>query len=286
MKQIVVISGKGGTGKTIFSSSFAALAKNSVAADCDVDAANMHLLLHPQIEERHEFIAGQKAVLDKEQCIKCSKCIEVCRFEAISEDYIIDASACEGCGFCQRICPVKAITMKASMAGDWFVSKTKYGHFIHAKLSIAEDNSGKLVSKVREAAKKKGEEINASYIIVDGPPGTGCPVMAAITGADLAVVVTEPTVSGVHDLKRVVEVLEHFKIKAGIVVNKSDINTEKTSEIKEFALKSGLIFFGELPFSKEVSDAVINCKTPVEYCGENITDNIKKIWKSVENALC
>ncbi|MBN2755359.1 MAG: ATP-binding protein [Candidatus Goldbacteria bacterium] len=284
MKQIVVISGKGGTGKTIFSSSFAVLAKNSVAADCDVDAANMHLLLHPQIEERHEFMAGQKAVLDKEQCIKCGKCVEACRFEAISDGYIIDAAACEGCGLCQRICPVKAIKMKPSTAGEWFVSKTKYGPFIHARLGIAEDNSGKLVSKVREAAKKKAEDINASYIIVDGPPGTGCPVMAAITGVDLAVVVTEPTVSGVHDLKRVAEVLGHFKIKAGIVVNKSDINTEKTSEIKEFALKSGMIFFGELSFSKEVSDAVINCKPPVEYCGENITGKIKEIWKSVETA--
>ncbi|NWF52770.1 MAG: 4Fe-4S binding protein, partial [Nitrospirae bacterium] len=209
MKQIVVISGKGGTGKTILTASFASLAKNKVMADCDVDAADLHLLLQPEIKERHEFRSGVTATIDKELCQGCGECISVCRFNAISEDFTVDPISCEGCTICSYVCPAGAIKLEENISGEWFVSETKYGPFVHAKLGIAEENSGKLVSVVRQKAKEIAEKENLDYVIIDGPPGIGCPVIASLANVDLAMIVTEPTLSGIHDMERVAQVSKH-----------------------------------------------------------------------------
>jgi MinD superfamily P-loop ATPase len=193
VKQIVVISGKGGTGKTILTASFAALAQNKVMVDCDVDAADLHLLLQPEIKERHEFRSGMTARINAEICEQCGQCISVCRFDAISKDFIVDPVSCEGCTICSYVCPAGAITLEENISGEWFISNTKYGPLVHAKLGIAEENSGKLVMQVRQAAKEIAEKDNLDYVIIDGPPGIGCPVIASLSGVDLAVIVTEPT---------------------------------------------------------------------------------------------
>jgi len=209
MKEIVVLSGKGGTGKTSMVASFAALAQNKVLADCDVDAADLHLLLKPKVKEEKEFWSGQVAFIDEDKCTECGLCQELCHFGAI-KDFKVDPISCEGCGFCYQVCPVDAITMKDSMSGHSFISETKYGYLCHARLGIAQENSGKLVALVRQNAKLIAERENLDYIITDGPPGIGCPVISSLSGASLALLVTEPTLSGIHDLERVIGVCRHF----------------------------------------------------------------------------
>ncbi|HDQ25764.1 MAG TPA: (4Fe-4S)-binding protein [bacterium] len=285
MKQIAVISGKGGTGKTMISASFAAIAGKCVIADCDVDAANMHLMLHPEIKETHVFKSGQKGVIDKDKCIECGKCITACRFDAIGRDYIVDVLSCDGCVLCSRICPAGAIEMKESTAGEWFLSDTKYGPFAHARLGIAEDNSGKLVAKVRQAAEVMAGKTSGAVTIIDGPPGTGCPVMASITGVDFAVIVTEPTVSGIHDLKRAADVVAHFRIKTGVIVNKYDINEEKSAEIAEYCKKENVFLLGKVPFSRMVVDAVNAGIPPVLWNDEKVKNALSEAWKNVKNII-
>jgi len=215
MKQLVVISGKGGTGKTVITAAFAALAKNKVMADCDVDAADLHILLMPEIIERHDFSGGRTAIIDKTKCNNCGTCISQCRFEAISEEtFTVDPISCEGCGVCFRVCPKGAISMENNKSGEWFISSTPYGPFVHARLGIAEENSGKLVAVVRQNAKLIAGKEKRDLIIIDGPPGIGCPVISSISGTDAVLVVTEPTLSGVHDMKRVLELAGHFRTKS------------------------------------------------------------------------
>jgi MinD superfamily P-loop ATPase len=281
MKQIVVISGKGGTGKSVLTASFAALAKNKVMVDCDVDAADLHLLLHPKVKERHEFRSGKTAKLDKALCNKCGKCIALCRFDAIHDDLVIDPVSCEGCGLCSLICPFGAITMQENIAGEWFVSDTKYGPFVHAKLGIAEENSGKLVAKVRQIAKETAEKKGLDYVIIDGPPGIGCPVIASLSGVDCALVVTEPTLSGLHDAKRVIEVAEHFKVPVKLVVNKYDLNIDMTGEIEKFCALKGISVTGKIGFDKTIVESMVAGKTIVEYCGVRIKEEVVKIWKEL-----
>ncbi|MDP2922676.1 MAG: ATP-binding protein [Candidatus Omnitrophota bacterium] len=298
MKQIVIISGKGGTGKTILTASFAALAKNKVMVDCDVDAADLHLLLNPNIKEKNEFRSGKTARIDKEKCVKCGKCIEVCRFsaigvsppdrqvgvsggEAINDDFEIDAVACEGCGLCSHICPVNAITMEENLSGEWFISETKYGPFVHAKLGIAEENSGKLVSKIRQVAKEIAEREKLDYVIIDGPPGIGCPVIASLAGVDLAIIVTEPTLSGIHDMQRVLEVAEHFNIKATVVINKYDLNLENSQLIEEFCKEKSINIIGRILFSLEVNHSIVKAVSAVEFCTGAVREEIISIWKNV-----
>jgi len=217
MKEVVILSGKGGTGKTSIVGSFAAIAKNKVMADCDVDAADLHLLLAPSVKEEKEFRSGQVAVIDEEKCTQCGLCQDVCRFDAIT-DFEVDPISCEGCGFCSHICPVEAISMKESLSGFWFTSNTKYGPLVHARLGIAQENSGKLVALVRQRAKEIAESDGLDYIISDGPPGIGCPVISSLSGANLALLVTEPTLSGIHDLERVLGVCHHFGIRLWFVL--------------------------------------------------------------------
>ncbi|MFC1957801.1 ATP-binding protein, partial [Chloroflexota bacterium] len=227
MKEVVVLSGKGGTGKTSIVGSFAALAKNKVLVDCDVDAADLHLLLSPSIKEGNEFWSGEVAVIDEENCTQCGLCQELCRFKAIA-DFKVDPISCEGCGLCSHVCPAEAVIMKENLSGHWFVSDTRYGPLIHARLGIAQENSGKLVAQVRQQARQLAEKDGFDCIISDGPPGIGCPVISSLSGVDLALLVTEPTLSGMHDLERVLGVCHHFGIQPLICINKYDINEDNT----------------------------------------------------------
>jgi MinD superfamily P-loop ATPase len=278
MKQIVVISGKGGTGKTIVTGALAALAPSKVLVDCDVDAADLHLLLHPEIKERHDFVCGRTAEIDAQLCQKCGQCVPLCRFQAISEDFLVDPVDCEGCALCSRTCPFNAIRMVDNLAGQWFVSGTKYGPFVHAKLGIAEENSGKLVAKVRQVARDIAKRDNSDYIIIDGPPGIGCPVIAAITGVNLALVVTEPTLSGLHDAQRVIEVARHFNVPVKLVVNKYDLNPGMTEQIERFCAGHDVPVIGRLAFDKAVVEAIVAGKTIVEYTDGPLAQELVNIW--------
>jgi len=212
MKEVVILSGKGGTGKTSLAACFAVLSEDSVICDCDVDAADLHLLLSPLETEKHEFRSGQTACIDPERCTVCGLCQDECRFDAI-HDFVVDPSHCEGCGFCSHICPEGAISMQENLAGHWFVSRTRQGPMVHARLGIAEENSGKLVTAVRNEARRIAQEQSLEYIITDGPPGIGCPVISSLSGAKLALIVTEPTLSGMHDMERVIGVSQHFQVR-------------------------------------------------------------------------
>jgi len=282
MKQIVIISGKGGTGKTVITASFASLTKNAVFADCDVDAADLHLLLQPKILERHEFKSGLTAAIDKKTCQKCDKCIVACRFDAISQDFIIDPISCEGCAFCSYICPVQAIKMEENISGEWFISETRFGPMVHAKLGIAEENSGKLVSLVREKAKEVAIEKNRDLIIIDGSPGIGCPVIASLAGVDYAIIVTEPTLSGLHDAKRVMEVGKHFKVPLKLIVNKYDLNVNMTEEIENFCKDNDIETLGRIPFDKSIVSAMVEGKTIIEYKDGKPKNDIIRIWEKLK----
>lgn len=281
MKQIAIISGKGGTGKTVLTASFASLAENKVMVDCDVDAADLHLLLHPVIKEEQEFIGGKTADINKELCIKCGKCVESCRFGAISDDFEVDNILCEGCALCSYICPVEAVSMKDNISGNWFISETRYGPLVHARLNIAEENSGKLVTKVRQIAKEIAEQNDMDYVIIDGPPGIGCPVIASLTGVNTAVIVTEPTLSAIHDMKRVLEVASHFNIDTKVVVNKYDLNEDKTEDIKAVCKEENVDLVGLIPFSKQVSESIVKGLPIVEYMQNDISKEIMSIWEKI-----
>jgi MinD superfamily P-loop ATPase len=282
MKHIVIISGKGGTGKTILTASFAALAKNKVMVDCDVDAADLHLLLQPEIKERHEFRSGVTARINAEICEQCGQCISVCRFDAISEDFIVDQVSCEGCTICSYICPTGAITLEENVSGEWFISDTKYGPLVHAKLGIAEENSGKLVTQVRQAAKEIAEKENLDYVIIDGPPGIGCPVIASLSGVDLAVIVTEPTLSGIHDMERVAQVSKHFGVSTKVVINKYNINPDNSGEIKKICQKGDIEVIAQLPFSQKVSESIVRGVPLVEFSSNEIARDISFLWERIK----
>jgi len=283
MKQILVISGKGGTGKTIVTGSFAALSMNKVMVDCDVDAADLHLLLHPDIKERHEFRSGSTAVIKNNLCKECGKCIQVCRFGAIKSGFKIESFSCQGCGFCSRVCPYKAIVMEENIAGEWFISDTKYGPFVHAKLGIAEENSGKLVAKIRQVAKELAEKQAFDYVIIDGPPGIGCPVIASLSGVDCALIVTEPTLSGLHDAQRVIQVAKQFNISVKLVVNKYDLNLKMTTIIEESCCQQGVPVIGRIPFDKTVVQALVEGNTVVDYAQCVSGDAIQRIWEELKD---
>jgi len=284
MKQLTIVSGKGGTGKTTITAAFATLFKSQVIADCDVDAADLHLILNPTVKKREEFYGGRTAVIDSNKCQQCDECIRVCRFDAI-KDYTVDPISCEGCGVCVQACPEGAVTMERHMSGHWFISQTRYGPMTHAKLGIAEENSGKLVTLVRQQAKLIAEKESKKYIIIDGPPGIGCPVIAAITGVDLLLAVTEPTLSGIHDLERVVGVAHHFNIPALVCINKYDINLDNSSAIEGYCKKNKLEVVGKILYNPEVTKAMVNKKSVIEYsCGE-LTKEIERIWNKLEERL-
>jgi len=281
MKQIVVISGKGGTGKTTIVASLAALAKNIVIADCDVDAPDLHLILKPDIKETREFRGSKIAIKDDSKCIKCRRCEEVCRFNAI-ENLSINSFSCEGCGACVFICPVNAIELKEKISGYVYVSETKYGWMSHAKLNPGEEASGKLVAVVKENAKKIAEKENKNLILIDGSPGIGCPVIASLSGADIALIVTEPTMSGIHDLKRILSVAEHFNIKPVVCVNKYDINLENSNEIINICRKNGIEVAGKISFNPVVTEAMVAGIPVVQFSDDEISYEIKHIWENLK----
>ncbi len=286
MKQIVVISGKGGTGKTVITGSFASLAKNKVMVDCDVDAANLYLLLHPTVKETYEF-TGKVAKIDQNKCNRCGKCQESCRFEAIDEinnHLMVDPVACESCGVCVYVCSQKAVKLVEKLSGKWFVSETKYGILVHAKLGIAEENSGKLVILVKQRAKAIAEDEKKDLIIIDGPPGIGCPVIASLSGVDIALVVTEPTLSGIHDLERIVGVAHHFGIKSLVCINKCNVNLENTQKIKSYCQNWNIEVAGEIPFDVAVVKALVVGKPIVEYSDGEVSKQIKNLWRKVLKA--
>ena len=287
MKEITVISGKGGTGKTSLVASLVSLAPKPVVADCDVDAADLHLVLDPQVKQVYDFSGGKTAQIVPDKCTDCGKCYELCRFGAVIEDksnepaYVIDHIACEGCGVCSHFCPEKAITFEPSVNGKWYISDTRYGPMVHAKLGIAEENSGKLVSLVRSQAKTIAENEDLYYIIVDGPPGIGCPVIASVTGSDYVLIVTEPTLSGEHDLERVMELINYFRIPAFLCINKYDINTEMSDQIEKKARAAGIKIAGRIRYDRAVTDAQIKRLPVVEFTYAPVAMDIRNMWNSL-----
>ena len=250
-------------------------------ADCDVDAADLHLILEPRVKLREDFAGGKTASINKDSCTECGKCLEVCRFDAISDDFVVDKISCEGCGVCVYFCPEKAIDFQENTSGEWFISETRFGPMVHARLGIAQENSGKLVTLVRHQARLIAEKEGKDLIIVDGAPGIGCPVISSITGADCVLVVTEPTLSGIHDMERVVSLAAHFGIKTLICVNKFDINPGMTREIEAYCRIKGLGFIGRIHFDTIVTEAMVHRKTVIEYSDGVVTKEIRNIWENI-----
>lgn len=289
MKELIVISGKGGTGKTSLIASFAALAHNAVLADTDVDAADLHLILAPDNRLRTEFRSGHAAVIRIDDCIGCGRCVNLCRFDSIAEFhrpsddarvFTVDAGSCEGCGICVWNCPVHAIDFPEQLCGEWFISDTRHGPMVHAHLAIGAENSGKLVSLVREQARQIARQEKRDLVLVDGPPGTGCPVIAALTGASGVLVVTEPTVSGAHDLARVLELTAHFKIPTAVCVNKWDILPEQAERIETAALAAGATLAGRVRYDKAATAAQRQGLAVVEAGPGPLADDHRAVWKN------
>jgi MinD superfamily P-loop ATPase len=286
MKQLTVLSGKGGTGKTTLAASFAVLARDAVVADCDVDAPDLHMLLHPMIVEAQEFRGSKLAVVDKARCVECDLCREKCRFGAITESYKVDHYNCEGCGVCRIVCPTQAITLTERLSGHAYVSETEYGFMAHAMLRPGEANSGKLVTLVRQNARNLAEKIENDLIIIDGPPGIGCPVIASVTGVDVGIVVTEPTLSGIHDFERALQLLKHFAVPPLVCVNMYDINKENTKRIVSFCEANEIDVVGKIPFNPIVTEAIVEGEPVVKYGSEsNVAREIENIWEKTLLAL-
>lgn len=287
MKEIVVISGKGGTGKTSLTASFAIMgATDVVLADCDVDAADMHLLMQPDFQVAENFYSGEVAYIEQSDCISCGICKDVCRFDAISVidgQYIVSPLDCEGCGYCARVCPTETIINNDLLVGKLFVSNVKTGSkMVHAHLGIGADNSGKLVAKVKDEAKALALKYEKDYVLVDGSPGVGCPVISSLSGANFAVLVTEPSISGFHDLKRVYELVKKFNIKAGCIINKADVNIEKQIEIKQFLVDEGIEHLIDLPYNEDFTKAMTLGQTIVEYENKELTSLLEQAWEKIK----
>lgn len=286
MKELIVISGKGGTGKTSLMAAFASLAENKILCDADVDAADLHLIMAPEVRERRDFQSGNTAVINQDKCTECGQCLDLCRWNAISNTFEVNAIECEGCGVCVYFCPEKAIDFPENTCGEWFVSDTRLGPMVHARLGIAEENSGKLVTLVRQKARKLAETKNLDLILTDGPPGVGCPVIASIGGASAVLIVAEPTVSGKHDMERVAQLAAHFKVPAMICVNKFDLNLDLTQDIENYAEKKGITCLGRIPFDPTFTKAMIQGLTIFEYNTESkVGQAIKQIWHSLADKL-
>ncbi len=286
MKELVVISGKGGTGKTSLLAAFAALAENKVLCDADVDAADLHLIMAPVVRERHDFVSGHTARIDAQRCTQCGLCRELCRWQAIDEAFVVDGIACEGCGVCYYFCPEKAIEFASSTCGEWYLSDTRFGPMAHARLGIGEENSGKLVTLIRQEGKKMAEAQRLGLLLTDGPPGIGCPVIASLGGATAVLIVTEPTVSGHHDMQRIAELSAFFKIPAMLCVNKFDLNPDKATEIERFARDNDIEVMGRIPFDPVFTKAMVQDKTIVEFDGGSQgAAAVHTIWEGVARKL-
>ncbi len=289
MKQIAVISGKGGTGKTVLTASFACLARKNVLVDCDVDASNLYILMHPHTQEEHEFSGAQVAVVVPDKCTECGTCETVCRFGAVTGS-VVDPMGCEGCGVCYHMCPSNAIVMENKVDGIWFISKTKYGPFVHARLGAGRPNSGKLVSLIRKKAASLATDGSYASVLIDGPPGAGCPVIATLSGIDVALVVAEPTLSGLHDIGRVIRVANHFGVKSAVCVNKYDLNRQMTVQIETYCRENEIPMLGRVSFSHDVQDSVNKCVPFIEFtkngaAGEGVSGEIEPVWERLKEYL-
>jgi len=307
VKQILVISGKGGTGKTVVAACLAVLANKSVIADCDVDAADLHLLLHPEIKQTRIFTGLPKAVIDQEKCTSCGECVKACRYGVVlkvkseykelkpkklqsptsdfplpTSHFFIDTISCEGCAVCTHVCPVSAIFMTKREAGQWFISETQFGTMVHAKLGIAEENSGMLVTTVRKEAQAIAQKNNLEYVIIDGPPGIGCPVIASLTGVDIALIVTEPTLSGIHDMTRVLKLANSLGIKAACVINKYDININNTEKISDLCHNTETPILGQIPYDEAVIESIVAGVPLTMHVDNNTTAVLKQIWQQLK----
>ena len=286
MKELVIISGKGGTGKTSLTAAFAFLAKYMVLCDADVDAADLHLLMAPEIFEKHDFQGGNQAIINKDKCIECGLCRELCNWNAINETFNVSPIDCEGCGVCVYFCPEKAIDFPVKTCGEWYISDTRFGSMVHARLGIAEENSGRLVALVRQQAKKLAGEKGLDLILTDGPPGIGCPVIASLGGASAVLIVVEPTLSGKHDMIRVAELAGHFKVPAMICVNKFDLNEDETKVIEDTAREKGMEVLGRIPFDPVFTKAMVQGQTIFEYDPKAAAcECVKRIWDRVAERL-
>lgn len=284
MKEILVISGKGGTGKTSLTAAFAHLAANHVICDLDVDAPDMHLILKPQNTRKTEFVSGHEAVIDPDKCAACGICREMCRYDAVNEKngvYTINPLKCEGCKVCVAFCPVEAISFPDRYCGQWYVSDTRFGPMVHAQLLPGEENSGLLVSLLRKKARELAEEKGLSLILSDGTPGIGCPVIASLSGTTLAVIVTEPTPSGRHDLERVAELCTHFNVPAGIIINKCDLNDREAKAIENFGAENKFTLLGKLPHDPAITRAMIAGKAVTEYSKNEFSGQLTVIWEKI-----
>jgi len=283
MREILILSGKGGTGKTTLTAAFAHLASNHVICDLDVDAPDLHLILQPDTHTTEAFESGHEAVIRPEDCERCGTCLDACRYDAIQGDDppVVDSLKCEGCKLCVALCPADAITFALNHCGDWYQSESRFGPMVHAQLFPAEENSGRLVALLRQQARAMAEAQGRDLILSDGPPGIGCPVIAALSGVDLAVIVTEPTVSGRHDLERVLELCRHFKIPAGVIINKCDLNLDQANDIKAYCRTQHLPLIGELPHDQVFTEAMVQGLTVTEFRPEGIGAAVESVWHTI-----
>jgi MinD superfamily P-loop ATPase len=294
-QEVVVVSGKGGTGKTSIVASFAALMRSGVIVDCDVDAADLHLVLRPPAVRGEEFSGGWVARTDHQMCLSCGKCAGYCRFDAISQDgapgvagqpsFRVDPVACEGCGVCVEVCPADAIELVEAVSGRWFIAETRFGSLVHARLGVAAENSGKLVALVRREARKVAEGDGTPLILSDGPPGIGCPVIASLSGADFALIVSEPSLSAAHDMERVAGVITRFGIPGGVLVNKCDISERLTNAIEEKAGALGLQVLGRVRYDPRTTDAQREGLALVEYCDDGAAAEVAAAWARLSAAV-
>ncbi len=286
MKELVIISGKGGTGKTSIVAAFASLAVNKVLSDADVDAADLHLIMNPQATERHDFQAGHSAIINLDKCTACGLCRDLCRYNAIGEDYTVTRMDCEGCGVCVYFCPEKAVDFPVKTCGEWYLSETRFGPMVHARLGIAEENSGKLVTLVRQEAMKVAEAKKLDLILTDGPPGIGCPVIASLGGTSAALIVTEPTVAGRHDMERVAQLADFFRVPVMVCVNKADINPDSARDIQHYAEQKGYTFVGAIPFDPVFTKAMVVGRTVIEYdTHTEAATALRQIWQKVSSEM-
>ncbi|MBE9472892.1 MAG: ATP-binding protein [Chloroflexi bacterium] len=291
MKQLVILSGKGGTGKTTVAAALAHMVSQEmpvVLADADVDAANLELVLDPTKQEEHGFMGGQLAVIDPEKCTACGICAEVCRFDAVilgDEVYRVDSLACEGCASCYYQCPEEAIRMEEQQAGLWFRSDTRFGPLFHAHLFAGQENSGKLVTLVKQQARLRGLDTGASLVVVDGPPGIGCPVISASAGMDLALHVVEPTISGVHDLERIMGTTDHFGVPSLVAINKADLNLARSEEIVAFCAGRAVEVVGRIPYDDVVTEAMVHGRPVTDYTDGPVTEALKEMWSRMRDLI-
>jgi len=296
IKQVVVLSGKGGAGKTTVAAALAPLAAlefDIVLADADVDASNLELLLAPTIRKKNAFISGHIARVDDTLCERCGACRDACRFDAIEypapenhiQQFRVDPTACEGCGACMFVCPLGSISMEPVQAGEWYYSETRFGPLFHAHLYAGKENSGKLVTEVRRNAAEMAKKLNSELVLIDGPPGIGCPVVSAITGADLALLVAEPTISGEHDLERVLDVTRHFRVSAAVILNKADLNPVRARAIESYCKKSEVAVLGRIPYDRAVDDAIVRGIPLTEYGNAAIRASLEDIWRGLRDSM-